>query len=179
LKIRFESVCLPIVKLWKPNQLKLAEIMITMLSGSIIWDSGLNEVQPGGKAARADPDKFGEALKQIFIHKSWTTANLRKSEEKLQGQIEASEVYQDLVDRENGIGLTIKMSLAEISAIQRVALKTTIALSQANQKAVHARNQTKPTLAEMSEAAISQSAEWSNLHQRFLKWPVCQMSRVG
>lgn len=140
-----------------------------MLSGSIIWDSGLNEVQPGGKAARADPEKFGEALKQIFIHKSWTTANLRKSEEKLQGQIEASEVYQDLVDRENGIGSTIKTSLAEISAIQRVALKTIIALSQANQKAVHARNQTKPTVAEMREAAISQS-EWSNLHQRFLKW---------
>jgi len=168
LKIRFEPVCLPIVKVWKPDQLKLAEIMITMLSGSMIWDGGLNEVQPGGKAARADPDKFGEALKQIFIHKPWMTANLRESEEKLQGRIEALEVYQD-PDGGNGIGSRIKTSLAEISAIQSLAQKTTIALGQASQEAVHARDQTKTTLAEMREAAISQS-EWSSLHQRLLRW---------
>ena len=169
LKIRFESVCLPIVKVWKPDQLKLAEIMVTMLSGSMIWDGGLNEVQPGGRAARADPGKFGEALKQIFIHKSWTTDNLNESEKKLQARIEALEVYQDLDNWENGIESTINKSLAEISAIQSLALKTRIAISQAAKEEVHARDQLKTTLVEMREVAVLQS-EWLDLHQRLLRW---------
>jgi len=178
LKIRFEPVIVPIVKVWKPDQLRLAEIMVTMLASSMMWDGGLNEVQAGGRAARADPDKFGEALKQIFIIKPWATANLQSSHQELQRRGEALSVYQQIDEQPEEIGSTIEKSIVEMAAIQKQIKQTSSKLQRAQETSDKTRAETKTTLSEMRAAATNQIG-WERLHQRLLNWEKGQDDEGG
>jgi hypothetical protein len=80
-----QMIFLPIIKVWKAEQLEIAEIAITMLAGSLIAEGGHNAKQAGGQTLDEAPDsqKFKRALHQITRNAPWTKENLAESEEHL------------------------------------------------------------------------------------------------
>ncbi|KAI9640169.1 hypothetical protein NHQ30_011406 [Ciborinia camelliae] len=94
---------IPTLKVWRPNQLGLAEIFITMLAGSLVWDGGLNRIKAGAKELdqSLDPDivpdkkNLREAKRQIFLEHNWAMENYRASNEALLGQSEILKTYQE------------------------------------------------------------------------------------
>lgn len=73
-----EETCVPVCKSWKPEHTNQAEILVTILGGSLISVGGLNVHQPGLKPDRNPPsDKiFGQCRKHVWVNRGWFRANL-------------------------------------------------------------------------------------------------------
>lgn len=50
-----ESVVVPVLQTWTPEQLSIGEQLVTGLSGSLVYEGGLNIMQAGGHAGETDP----------------------------------------------------------------------------------------------------------------------------
>jgi phage terminase Nu1 subunit (DNA packaging protein) len=83
-----EWVSVPVVKVWKREQLEIAEILVTMLAGSLICDGGLNGIQPGTQSMEDEPAKFELALRQIFKQKTWTEEQIQESATVIENRIQ-------------------------------------------------------------------------------------------
>lgn len=116
---------IPILKVWRPNQLGLAEIFITMLAGSLVWDGGLNRIKAGAKdldhSMNPDviPDKRNllEAKRQIFLDHKWAMENFRASNEALLRQANILKVVQEKSETEEDIKTAANELLEEIKGV--------------------------------------------------------------
>jgi len=80
LEIEPEVVSIPIFKVWLPEQLHISEILLTLLTGSLIYEGGLNSKAPGGQKGKLTEGKFENTLAQIF-DRPWTDNNIEKTEQ--------------------------------------------------------------------------------------------------
>ncbi|THV54776.1 hypothetical protein BGAL_0020g00300 [Botrytis galanthina] len=116
---------IPILKVWRPNQLGLAEIFITMLAGSLVWDGGLNRIKAGAKdldqSTNPDvvPDKRNllEAKRQIFLDHKWAMENFRASNEALLRQANVLKAIQEKTETEEDIKTDANELLKEIKEV--------------------------------------------------------------
>lgn len=57
----------PVLRTWKPNQVKVAEVLLTMLSSSMCWQFGLNSHPPGTSFEIKDPSKGWVVHQKVVI----------------------------------------------------------------------------------------------------------------
>ncbi|KAF7917132.1 hypothetical protein BELL_0164g00100 [Botrytis elliptica] len=89
LGIKMEIICLPVIKIWKAEQMNYAEILATLLAHSMADRNGLNVKGPGDKADLNRSVTFEEEKQQIFVRREWAMNNLDLSIEKARSKIEA------------------------------------------------------------------------------------------
>ncbi|KAI1480863.1 hypothetical protein F4774DRAFT_424774 [Daldinia eschscholtzii] len=78
---------IPVVMVWEPKQVQLAEILVTVLSQSLISLSGLNVVQPGtSKVSENTPaDLYAETEIHVVAKRPWFGENCKKTLDKRNG----------------------------------------------------------------------------------------------
>jgi len=119
--ILFETVRLPIIKIWEQGQLKMAEILVTMLSGSLLVDGGLNQSQPGNTTMKGNNDAvYQEAIKQLFIRTKWTAFNIQESRDQLRLRTQALQTFKQFKDGDP-VGEAITKSRESIDQIKKDA----------------------------------------------------------
>ena len=90
---------LPILKIWSADQLRVSEVGLTMLASSMIAEGGLNCQQPGNQDMGDEPAKFVEALDEIFIRNTWTTANFEHSDDVIQRRLDTLKMVEDVLGK--------------------------------------------------------------------------------
>lgn len=93
-----EETCIPICKSWKPEHTNQAEILITILSGSLISVGGLNVHQLGLKpGSNPPPDKvFEQCRKHVWLNRGWFKDNLEHTLMKAPGYSETQKTIADI-----------------------------------------------------------------------------------
>jgi hypothetical protein len=82
LHINFEIVALPVLQIWQQDQRAIAEVLITMLAGSLVEDGGYNPIQAGTSIGTSKLSYWKEQMK-VFVQKPWLTNGLRRLSEDL------------------------------------------------------------------------------------------------
>jgi hypothetical protein len=129
--INVETIGLPIFKIWKPNQLEIGECGLTALAGSIIYDGGLNELQPGGNKGNGNNKrKFDDALEQIFHKRHWAHDNMveslvavKKLQKSLNSYHELKTEIPILQDQVEELVARREQAAQDISALKEQGLK--------------------------------------------------------
>jgi hypothetical protein len=71
----------PVLKVWTASQLKLSEVLLTWLAGSMFEWGGFNGIGGGGQGIKGEPDNgFAEAQLETFVRHPWWNDNMAKSE---------------------------------------------------------------------------------------------------
>ncbi|KAF4637801.1 hypothetical protein G7Y89_g279 [Cudoniella acicularis] len=68
----------PIFKIWNHDQFGLAEILITMLTGSMVRDGGCNPKQPGTNPGRDISYTYEAEKKEVFNDHDWIRDNMKE-----------------------------------------------------------------------------------------------------
>ncbi|KAI0114296.1 hypothetical protein GGR51DRAFT_503808 [Nemania sp. FL0031] len=80
--LNYEVQAVPLFRAWEDGkQVNAAEVLGTVLAGSMVSASGLNVKQPGTRyaEARMDPFSFQNSKRHVFADKPWFRENLRAS----------------------------------------------------------------------------------------------------
>ncbi|RYP67452.1 hypothetical protein DL771_007230 [Monosporascus sp. 5C6A] len=87
---------IPLVMVWKEDQIALSEILVTVLAQSLISLNGFNIVQPGTNANMDErsTDHYRSVMEHVWVQRPWFRENLEKSIADLSG----SEVYEDALE---------------------------------------------------------------------------------
>lgn len=83
LKIKIHIVTLAILKVWTPEQINLGEILITVLTGSLVEDGGYNISQAGTKPQLMKTVSYDQEFEEIFGSSSHVKVNLDESEKNM------------------------------------------------------------------------------------------------
>ncbi|KAH8782478.1 hypothetical protein BGZ57DRAFT_819757 [Hyaloscypha finlandica] len=83
LKIKIHIVTLAILKVWTPEQINLGEILITVLTGSLVEDGGYNISQAGSKPQLMKPVNYDQEFEEIFGSSSGQSGRIREEYGKL------------------------------------------------------------------------------------------------
>ncbi|KAI0019765.1 hypothetical protein F4780DRAFT_792495 [Xylariomycetidae sp. FL0641] len=102
LKMEPVETVLPICKAWKVEHINMAEILVTILAGSLISVRGLNVAQPGTKMEKNPPSKrtLEECRKEVYLGHPWFNENLEAT------VAHTAEERAMLRDRDGKLGLT-------------------------------------------------------------------------
>jgi hypothetical protein len=77
-----EVISLPIIKAWESNMATMGEILITLLSGSMVEDGGYNPSQPGVNKCK-EPEDWTKTGYEVFADNDWLDENLKAAESEL------------------------------------------------------------------------------------------------
>jgi hypothetical protein len=83
--IDYEIVGIPVLTLWHAKQRELAEIMITMLAGSLVEHGGYNPTQAGVSPGKAKSSYLSE-LERVFVKNNWLSYGQSKVKQALEGR---------------------------------------------------------------------------------------------
>ncbi|KAI2620873.1 hypothetical protein GGS26DRAFT_594563 [Hypomontagnella submonticulosa] len=72
---------IPIVLVWHEDQVRLSEILVTVLAQSLLTMNGLNIIQPGTSRIDDDfdPSIFERTKEHVWVQRGWYGENLQKS----------------------------------------------------------------------------------------------------
>ncbi|KAI1458659.1 hypothetical protein F4805DRAFT_121641 [Annulohypoxylon moriforme] len=74
-----EVVLLPVCKAWETKHINHAEVLVTLLAGSLIEVSGLNIKLPGTRNDNASAAALADCRSEVLGAKPWYLQNLRRS----------------------------------------------------------------------------------------------------
>ncbi|RYO96248.1 hypothetical protein DL765_011629 [Monosporascus sp. GIB2] len=89
----------PMVMVWKGEQIPLSEILVTVLAQSLVTQHGLNLIQPGTNSSMDErtTDHHQSVIENSWVRRSWFKENLEKSI----GFRSGRPLYQAALDRLN------------------------------------------------------------------------------
>ncbi|KAI0480033.1 hypothetical protein GGR56DRAFT_671187 [Xylariaceae sp. FL0804] len=80
--VRAEVQVAPLFRVWREEQVDLAEVLGTLLAGSLLPGRGFNVKQPGTRGIRppgTSNETWEDSKTHVFYHKSWFGQNLDRS----------------------------------------------------------------------------------------------------
>ncbi|KAI9643178.1 hypothetical protein NHQ30_007794 [Ciborinia camelliae] len=97
--IRLSATVLTIFKCFGPGHLELGEVLLTILAGSMQYDSGFNGVGPGRKASNIDnrnAEKWRVAQMEIFLQRPFFDQN-REIANTIRERLDAAIKFHEMV----------------------------------------------------------------------------------
>ncbi|KAI2462954.1 hypothetical protein F4781DRAFT_418187 [Annulohypoxylon bovei var. microspora] len=95
--LEVEETIIPVCKTWESKQINMAEILVTVLAGSLLSVSGLNVKQPGTRPEKKEPipRMLQHCYSQVWRANPWFRENLAHSFPVTMALIEAEEKLGD------------------------------------------------------------------------------------
>ncbi|CAG8952763.1 hypothetical protein HYFRA_00009007 [Hymenoscyphus fraxineus] len=86
MNVEFETINIPILKIWEPHQLQGAEALLSWITGAAFEGGGFNNAPSEGQAVidQNGIDRFEAAFEEVWVKTPWATENQAKSREYLQ-----------------------------------------------------------------------------------------------
>ncbi|KAI1458661.1 hypothetical protein F4805DRAFT_121688 [Annulohypoxylon moriforme] len=90
-----EETIIPVCKTWELKQINMAEILVTVLAGSLISVDGLNVKEPGTRPEKHAPadNMFEHCRRQVWRANPWFLENLGQSFPDIEGLLEFEEEF--------------------------------------------------------------------------------------
>ncbi|RYP26369.1 hypothetical protein DL768_011737 [Monosporascus sp. mg162] len=103
----------PMVMVWKEEQIPLSEILVTVLAQSLVTHHGLNIIQPGTNSSMDErtTDHHQSVIEHTWVRRSWFKDNLEKSLCFRSGKL----LYQGALDSLN----TERLSAGQLPGVER------------------------------------------------------------
>jgi hypothetical protein len=98
MKVTFNVVTTPIMLIWKSEQLNQAEILITLLGGSLVEDGGYNVKQAGTAPLPTNRRGYMVEMREVFEKHDWLKDNLEASMKVIEDRIHVLEVLKGVSD---------------------------------------------------------------------------------
>ncbi|KAI1480341.1 hypothetical protein F4774DRAFT_425116 [Daldinia eschscholtzii] len=123
-----EETIIPVCKAWKVEHINMAEILVTVLAGSLISVGGLNVKQAGTKSEKNPPHArvFESGRIHVWRSKPWFHENLAHSNPSLSKLLEAEQELDEIdmdaleakVEEVANLNDKLEKQLAELDAIE-------------------------------------------------------------
>lgn len=86
--INISPVSIVLLKIWKDEHRALGEILITMLTSSLVDDCGYNPKQAGGNMGpNQGPEYYGLEERSVFVEKPWIEENIEDTNKELKRRL--------------------------------------------------------------------------------------------